>query len=456
MEKYGESRHNHKTVAFFFMRHGMASPVRYRALINSFTHFSINRAFVHSVPFEVLLVVIFGILAPTALTVGIPTIDEQIKASTSNSIMGAVACALAMSLLLRRFRLYPGTAVARFILPALSSFYAIFISVVALFRIDYSSQILLSSFLATLAARYAIETLHVRVKRMLYFVVPGGRVSMVEELKYLPTVALSSPSIAGLPYGAIIADLDFKHADEWERLLAEAAIAGRPVYHYKQIWEAQTGKVQINHLSENSFGALVPSFIYQKFKRGVDAVICMLALPLVVPIMLVCAFLIKRDSAGPVFFRQRRMGFRGKVFHVIKFRTMTDCHNGDSHQLSVNQSGDQRITRIGTFLRRTRLDELPQIINIMRGEMSWIGPRPEAAGLSHLYEAEIPFYRYRHIVRPGISGWAQVNQGHVSSVADVDHKLQFDFYYIKNLSYWLDILIAVRTVWVVLTGFGAK
>ena len=431
-------------------------PLGSRALINSFTHFAINRTFVHSVRFEVLFVFIFGILLPTALTVGIPNIDEQIKASTSNSLLGAVACSFAMSLLLRRVRLYPGTAVARFILPTLGSFYAIFVAVVALFRIDYSSQILLSSFIATLVARYAIETLHVRVKRMLYFVVPGGKVSIVEELEDLATVTLSSPSIAGLPYGAIIADLHFQHADDWERLLAEAAIAGRPVYHYKQIWEAQTGKVQINHLSENSFGALVPSFIYQKFKRGVDAVICMLALPLVVPIMLVCAIFIKRDSAGPVFFRQRRMGFRGKVFHVIKFRTMTDCHNGDSHQLSVTQSGDQRITRIGTFLRRTRLDELPQIINIIRGEMSWIGPRPEAVGLSYLYEAEIPFYRYRHIVRPGISGWAQVNQGHVSSVADVDHKLQFDFYYIKNLSYWLDILIAARTVRVVLTGFGAR
>ena len=107
-------------------------------------------------------------------------------------------------------------------------------------------------------------------------------------------------------------------------------------------------------------------------------------------------------------------------------------------------------------MRRTRLDELPQIFNILRGEMSWIGPRPEAVSLSAWYEAEIPFYRYRHIVRPGISGWAQVNQGHVADVEDVNEKLQYDFYYIKHLSYWIDIIIVLRTVKVVLSGFGSK
>jgi lipopolysaccharide/colanic/teichoic acid biosynthesis glycosyltransferase len=114
------------------------------------------------------------------------------------------------------------------------------------------------------------------------------------------------------------------------------------------------------------------------------------------------------------------------------------------------------VTRVGRFLRRTRIDELPQIWNILRGEMSWIGPRPEATSLSSWYEGELAFYRYRHIVRPGISGWAQVNQGHVSSIDDVNHKLRFDFYYIKNISYWLDVLIFFKTLRVVLNGFGSK
>jgi len=150
------------------------------------------------------------------------------------------------------------------------------------------------------------------------------------------------------------------------------------------------------------------------------------------------------------------MGFRGKVFNVIKFRTMTVMNDGEQREASITQAGDQRITKIGHFLRRVRLDELPQIINIIRGEMSWIGPRPEAVSLSAWYELEIPFYRYRHIVRPGITGWAQVNQGHVASLEEIDDKLQYDFFYIKNLSYWLDILIVFRTLRVILSGFGAK
>ncbi|TIP99650.1 MAG: sugar transferase, partial [Mesorhizobium sp.] len=117
---------------------------------------------------------------------------------------------------------------------------------------------------------------------------------------------------------------------------------------------------------------------------------------------------------------------------------------------------DTRITRLGQFLRKSRIDELPQAINILRGEMSWIGPRPEALVLSKWYEAELPFYRYRHIVRPGITGWAQVNQGHVAAVDDVLEKLHYDFYYIKNFSPWLDVLIVFRTIRTMLTGFGAR
>ena len=122
----------------------------------------------------------------------------------------------------------------------------------------------------------------------------------------------------------------------------------------------------------------------------------------------------------------------------------------------MTQDADNRITNIGRFLRKTRLDELPQIWNILGGDMSWIGPRPEAQELAEWYEGEIPFYSYRHIVRPGITGWAQVNQGHVTSIEDVEAKLRFDFYYVKNLSLWLDVLIALKTLRVVVSGIGAK
>jgi len=179
---------------------------------------------------------------------------------------------------------------------------------------------------------------------------------------------------------------------------------------------------------------------------------------LVLP-LLVVALLVRASSPGPILFRQRRMGYRGIPFDMIKFRTMVEqaVTTGDAARHSaMTRDADDRITSIGRFLRRSRIDELPQIFNILRGEMSWIGPRPEAVTLSTWYDSELPFYAYRHIVRPGITGWAQVNQGHVAGLDDVHVKLHYDFYYIKFFSSWLDLLIALRTVGIMITGFGAK
>jgi lipopolysaccharide/colanic/teichoic acid biosynthesis glycosyltransferase len=129
---------------------------------------------------------------------------------------------------------------------------------------------------------------------------------------------------------------------------------------------------------------------------------------------------------------------------------MTHGHNGDDYTVP----NDERVTRVGRVLRQYRIDELPQIINILRGEMSWIGPRPEATSLTIWYEREIPFYVYRHIVRPGISGWAQVHQGNVAAVDAAQLKLEYDFFYIKNFSFWLDAVIVFKTVRAIVTRFG--
>ena len=144
---------------------------------------------------------------------------------------------------------------------------------------------------------------------------------------------------------------------------------------------------------------------------------------------------------------------------MFKFRTMrvnTPGIGADAREAAITRDDDDRVTRVGRFLRQYRIDELPQLFNVIRGEMSWIGPRPEAVPLSLWYEAELPFYRYRHIVRPGITGWAQVKQGHVADVDEVLWKLHYDFYYIKNFSFWLDVLIVARTIRTILSGFGAR
>jgi lipopolysaccharide/colanic/teichoic acid biosynthesis glycosyltransferase len=197
---------------------------------------------------------------------------------------------------------------------------------------------------------------------------------------------------------------------------------------------------------------------YLKLKFVLDWLLALLVLPLFLVVGLIVGALIFLGSGGPVFFRQERVGFRGQIFRVYKFRTMRSgaAQHGDARELAMTRAGDARITRFGALLRRYRIDELPQILNILKGEMSWIGPRPEAKALSEWYEAELPYYHYRHAVRPGISGWAQVNQGHVALPQDVHTKLHYDFFYIKYLSPWLDMLIVFRTLHTIFFGFGAK
>lgn len=431
----------------------------------SFVPIIVPRGFSYSLRFEVASVFVVGVILPVlgmAISEGNMLTDLEglciwvRQPAIANSLVGVTVCACSSLIVLRRLRFFPGIAVAKSILPVFTISFGVLIAVIASSRVEYSNKLILSCFCAVLVARFAITAIRSRTKGIIYYLVPGGHVELVRELRSAPVFLLQSPSLAGLPDCAIVVDLQANLEPEWERFIAEAAISGRPVYHYKQVWEAETGRVQIEHLSENGLGALVPSFSYQKIKRGIDFLFSVVAIPMLLPIIFLCAIAIKWDSQGSVFYRQRRIGFRGKEFFVLKLRTMKDHEMVDGWDGSITQESDGRITRVGAFLRRTRLDETPQIINILRGEMSWIGPRPEAISLSQWYEAKLPFYRYRHIVRPGISGWAQVNQGHVAAMDEVNEKLQYDFYYIKNLSYWLDIVVALRTVKVILTGFGAR
>lgn len=419
----------------------------------------------HSLRFEVTALFFGGVVFPVIVLAAIDgylfgnLIEFSRWASRSavvNSVIGVTVCAFTSLAILRRLRSFPGVAVARSIFPVVAMNFGAFVSVIAAFRLEYSNKLILTCFIAILIVRFLITAVRSRAKGVVYYLVPGGNVELVSEMRSAPVLLLERPSISDLSNCTIVADLYADLKPEWERFLAEAAISGRPIYHYKQVWEAETGRVQIEHLSENSFGALVPSFTYQKMKRSIDVCLAVMIAPLLIPVIALCAVAIKCDSRGPVFFRQRRMGFRGREFHVLKLRTMSEGCDGGDRLLSITHTGDKRITKVGAFLRRTRLDELPQVFNILRGDMSWIGPRPEAMSLSGWYEREIPFYRYRHIVRPGITGWAQVNQGHVAEVDQVREKLQYDFYYIKNLSYWLDLVISLRTVKVIILGIGAK
>jgi lipopolysaccharide/colanic/teichoic acid biosynthesis glycosyltransferase len=410
---------------------------------------------------EALLVLVLAVLAPSLVTER--HFFEQnpraftLIASVDNVIVGAAVGAILGLFLLRRVTAFPGSRVFSYIIPSYASGYGIVVAAFFFLRLDYSRAYLAASFALAGIASYAIHYYLMRRVTKAFYVVPFGMVTSLEDIPNVVWIPLTEPSSPIAKGGVIVADLRFDHDDEWERMLAEAAVRGHPIYHVKQVRESLTGRVSIEHLSENSFGSLLPNLAYRKMKRGIDLLLTLAALPIVIVPMAIVAVLIRFDSKGPVIFRQERMGYRGRPFTVIKFRTMThSAPEGAAIDGYITTDEDQRVTRLGRLLRRTRFDELPQMWNIILGDMSWIGPRPEAVALSSWYEQEIPFYSYRHIVRPGISGWAQVNQGHVADLASVHSKLNYDFFYIKNFSGWLDLLILLKTMSTVVSGFGAK
>jgi lipopolysaccharide/colanic/teichoic acid biosynthesis glycosyltransferase len=304
---------------------------------------------------------------------------------------------------------------------------------------------------------YLLYVFAERNVRRRFAVVPYGAIEHLERIESVEWMRLRRPRLQDTRgCHAIVADFSDGLPDEWEAFLADAALAGRVVYQVKQLWESLSGLTEIEHLSENSFGSLVPMRGYFYLKSMLDFAWALGLLPLALPLMAAIAVAIPLDSKGPVLFRQKRVGHAGRHIIVYKFRTMRPVDADQERGTAMAGHDDARITRVGRVLRKLRLDELPQIINILKWEMSWIGPRPEAEVLSRWYTSEIPFYRYRHVVKPGITGWAQVNQGHVAGVEDVHRKLQYDFYYIKYFSPWLDVLIVFRTIKTVLTGWGAR
>lgn len=375
-----------------------------------------------------------------------------------NTIVAAVIAHLLGYMIYRRLGSFPGAAASRYILPTFALTYGLVFMAIFFLRLDYNRLQAAGSFSLSVLWYFGLTLVTRRLEIYRFAVVPGGNVAELQAIGRAIWSYIPSPGVSVGQVQAVVADLRADLSDEWERFIADSALSGIPVYHVKQVRESLTGRVEIEHLSENTLGSLNPASVYIQCKCIVDWLMAALLVVPLIPVALAVALAIRIESPGPVLFRQQRMGFRGRVFTCYKFRTMAvDQPVGKSErEAAMTREGDPRITRVGRWLRWTRVDELPQIINILRGEMSWIGPRPEALALSEWYESELPFYRYRHIVIPGITGWAQVNQGHVSEVGDVLGKLQYDFYYIKNFSPWLDIVIVLRTIETMLTGSGAR
>ncbi|CUS38793.1 putative Undecaprenyl-phosphate galactose phosphotransferase RfbP [Candidatus Nitrospira nitrosa] len=257
--------------------------------------------------------------------------------------------------------------------------------------------------------------------------------------------------------GLIVVCLDDQRATLPVDLLLDLKVAGIEVIDGHRLFEKVTGRLSIDSLRPS---ALIFSPGFKRHaataaaKRVVDVMIASVSLLTMAPFLLIVAMLIKLDSPGPIFYRQKRVGFHSRPFMIIKFRSMVDGAETSGPRWA--QENDHRVSRVGRWLRKARIDEIPQFINVLKGEMSVIGPRPERPIFVEELRTQIPYYDIRHTVRPGITGWAQVMFGYAASQEDSHLKFQYDLYYIKNRSFWLDLKTLGKTVRVLMKGEGAR
>jgi exopolysaccharide biosynthesis polyprenyl glycosylphosphotransferase len=285
--------------------------------------------------------------------------------------------------------------------------------------------------------------------------------------------------IADCQISLLAVAITHEKSDALVTALTQVYWSGCKIVDMPSLFESLEDKLPLDHISDswlllNSLSK--PTLYYRYFKRVMDLILSGSLLIPTLPLFGLIALAIKLDSPGPVFYRQERLGHEGQPFQIIKFRTMVENAEIDGQQWS--RENDPRVTRVGNLLRKMRLDELPQLINVFKGEMSFIGPRPERpifikefsepvpewrlvksrhnleANEKCVFKEKIPFYSYRLLVKPGLTGWAQVMYPYASSLEESREKLMYDLYYIKNMGFLLDVVILLKTVRIVL--FGAR
>jgi exopolysaccharide biosynthesis polyprenyl glycosylphosphotransferase len=253
----------------------------------------------------------------------------------------------------------------------------------------------------------------------------------------------------------IVVDLRAVLSEDMAQYVSSASVSGQPIRSLVDVYEEHTGRLPLVHIIGGwEVTRPVHRSGFAPVKRIIDIVLVLLTLPLWIALAAITWVVVKIDSRGPALYRQERVGRDGETFTLVKFRTMINDAEASGPQFASKD--DPRITRVGWFLRRSRLDEIPQLWTVLVGDLSLVGPRPERPVFVEHYSQTIPFYDSRLLIRPGITGWAQVHYGYADGDADAVEKLTFDLYYVKHSSVWLDIHIFGQSVWTVLTGFGAR
>lgn len=271
---------------------------------------------------------------------------------------------------------------------------------------------------------------------------PGQSIAQLAEQKFVDEIVIASRDRRGLPIDDLL----------------DCKLKGISITEYLTFWERETGQIDLE--------ALQPSWLFFSdgfrmnwlplvLKRSFDIVVSLVFVVLTAPVIAVTAAAIRLEGPGPIFYIQERVGLNGRRFPLMKFRSMSvNAETDGVPRWAANN--DQRITRIGALIRKTRIDEIPQILNVLKGDMSFIGPRPERPFFVETLAKEIPYYSERHRVKPGISGWAQINYPYGASIEDAREKLTFDLYYVKNRGLFLDFVILLQTARVVLWPEGVR
>ncbi|WP_229803761.1 exopolysaccharide biosynthesis polyprenyl glycosylphosphotransferase [Litchfieldella qijiaojingensis] len=415
-------------------------------------HASIHERLLYSTRVQRLIGMVIAVLLPAAWLWGWG-FWQHITVTQWNSLLGTATAYLLAVTAVQRLAKLPGTRAYLLIVPSITLCYCLLLIVLYLLTIEHAQQHILVSYGSAVVyctTGYAIST---RFSRLKLAVVPFGKTVDLCHGQDVDWCYLDAPALSQECVDGVVADLRAELPESWERFLSDCTLHRIPVYHVTNAFEFLTGRVLLNHLCESCHGTLQPDEGYEIIKRGLDLLVVLLLMPFVLPMMAVTALAIRLDSPGPALFTQQRMGFHCRPFTVYKFRSMYIDHEGTG----FTQNGhDPRITLVGRVIRKYRIDELPQLLNVLKGDMSLIGPRPESLELTDWYQQDVPFFHYRHVVRPGISGWAQVEQGYAAEVDGMVRKLEYDFYYIKHFSLWLDLLIVIRTIKILFTGRGSR
>jgi lipopolysaccharide/colanic/teichoic acid biosynthesis glycosyltransferase len=326
---------------------------------------------------------------------------------------------------------------------------------ILLARLDYSNQIMvLATAVSMIGGPLVVWLSHDAYPPRVALLCPKAPPSLGQQHLDCGVERVRTPSADLTGFDLILTPDIATLPPQWAIAVSRAMVHGTPVRHLADYVEERRGLVCVDHFDPEHLpaGGLTS---YRTRKRLLDLFLVGAILPIALPVLAVSALAVLLTMGRPILFVQDRVGLGGKSFKMLKLRTMRPAAVGAA-AAATDAANSVRITPVGRFLRKYRIDELPQLFNVLVGNMSVVGPRPEWKVLSDAYREKFPVYSYRTLVRPGITGWAQVRSGYAADLEETRMKVGYDLFYIKNFSFALDVQILVRTIWTLVSAFGAR